>query len=526
MSEGSEKGFFSKILGFLKKHIKLIIILVIIVIVAIVVKIKVIDPKKAAAEAETNQVFTTELEKMDLQDTISVTGTLAAVDSASVTSTATNVKVEKIYYEVGDYVEEGETIVEFESDDYEQKLAELNAQYNIDSIKSQRTVDLDNQTIDNTMDEIEEYKEKIADDEEDIAKWNEYLEKYKDVYNNLKDISEQMEKYPDDEELQERYSTETAAAAKLGGTWGTAPTVSGYEGVQDKVESLEDDIETQNKNIKTAMQKIEAQEYDIALTELQESYDKTYTQADAIDDVYEQIDATKVVAPFSGYITNINVTEGNNYTQGSTVFNISDVSSFVVEGSVDEYDISSLSTGQKAVVKFDATDDEEFTGEVTYVGITPPTSTTSSSSTTTSASSSSSSSSSYTIKIALDTADSRLRVGMTAKASVILESVEDVFAVAYDCVSEDRDGNSYITVVDDENNETRINVTVGMETDYYVEISGADLTEGMKVKATASSGSDSSSSDFPDMGGGDMGGGGPDGGNGGGPGGGGPGGGF
>ena len=525
MSEGSEKGFFSKILGFLKKHIKLIIILVIIVIVAIVVKIKVIDPKKAAAEAETNQVFTTELEKMDLQDTISVTGTLAAVDSASVTSTATNVKVEKIYYEVGDYVEEGETIVEFESDDYEQKLAELNAQYNIDSIKSQRTVDLDNQTIDNTMDEIEEYKEKIADDEEDIAKWNEYLEKYKDVYNNLKDIYEQMEKYPEDEELQERYSTETDAASKLGKSYGTTASLSDYENVQNKVEDLEDDIETQNKNIKEAMQKIESQEYDIALTELQESYDKTYTQSDAINDVYEQIDATKVVAPFSGYITNINVTEGNNYTQGSTVFNISDVSSFVVEGSVDEYDISSLSTGQKAVVKFDATDDEEFTGEVTYVGITPPTSTSSSSATaSTSSSSSSSSSSSYTIKIALDTADSRLRVGMTAKASVILESVEDVFAVAYDCVSEDRDGNSYITVVDDENNETRINVTVGMETDYYVEISGADLTEGMKVKATASSGSDRSSSDFPDMGG-DMGGG-PDGGNGGGPGGGGPGGGF
>ena len=146
-------------------------------------------------------------------------------------------------------------------------------------------------------------------------------------------------------------------------------------------------------------------------------------------------------------------------------------------------------------------------------------------------SSSSSSSASYEVKITLDDTDDRLRVGMTAKASVILESAEGAFAVAYDCVETDSDGNSYVTAVDDEGNETKITVTKGLESDYYVQIISDELYEGMLVKATAAStssksnGTDGKSEDrMMNMGGGQGGqggmGGGPGGGGQGGPGGG------
>ena len=131
------------------------------------------------------------------------------------------------------------------------------------------------------------------------------------------------------------------------------------------------------------------------------------------------------------------------------------------------------------------------------------------------------------MKITLDSADERLRVGMTAKASVILESVTDAYAVAYDCVETDADGNSYVTAVDEQGNETKIDVTLGLESDYYVQIISDEITEGMSVKATAASTSSKSESNSEDsmlkMGGqggqgGDMGGG-PGGGGQGGPGG-------
>lgn len=81
----------------------------------------------------------------------------------------------------------------------------------------------------------------------------------------------------------------------------------------------------------------------------------------------------------------------------------------------------------------------------------------------------------------------------------MLSEATDVFAVPYDAIHEDADGNTVIYVKDQttnnventtgasdnkENQQTaqkEIKVTKGMESDYYVEISGDDLKEGMQV---------------------------------------------
>lgn len=73
---------------------------------------------------------------------------------------------------------------------------------------------------------------------------------------------------------------------------------------------------------------------------------------------------------------------------------------------------------------------------------------------------------------ALDTARSN------AEKSV--KEAQDVFAVPYDAVHEDHDGNTYINAVGDSGNE-KVCVQKGMESDYYVEISGDALTEGLRV---------------------------------------------
>lgn len=74
-----------------------------------------------------------------------------------------------------------------------------------------------------------------------------------------------------------------------------------------------------------------------------------------------------------------------------------------------------------------------------------------------------------------------------------------MFAVPYDAIHEDADGNTIIYVKDQtannventtgasdnkENQQTaqkEVKVTKGMKSDYYVEISGDDLQEGMQV---------------------------------------------
>ncbi len=470
---GKIKGFFSKIGKFIKKH-KVLLVIIIIIIAAVIFFMVKKSQKQAASQTEA-PVMTTELTKMDLQKSVSVTGTLKAGDTASVTSTLNGVKITTVNYEVGDYVEAGATVVVFDGDDYNTKLAELNAKYNISDKQSAHS-------IEQYQDQIEEYQKQITEDQE-------YLDKYKSVYENLLDAKAKYIQYKDsDASVVTRWQTEQQAAQQLD----DAVSIEAYEAKEDEIEDLQD--------------KIEEAQYNIELAQLQQEYDKDYTQTSEYDNVYDNMDNTTVTAPISGYITAMNVEEGNSYTMGSTIFTISDTSSFVVEATVDEYDVASISKGQKAVVKFDSTDDDEFSGQVTYIAIA--TGSSDSSSSTLTGTSSSSSSSGYTLKITLDSVDDRLRVGMTAKGSVILESVEDVFAVPYDCIETDEDGNSYVTQVADDGTETKITVTVGLQSDYYEEIQSSQLTEGMQLKATASS-SDSSSSDnmmIFDMSGGEMGG--------------------
>jgi len=485
---GKIKRFFKRIGKFIKGHILLCVILIILIVAGVIFG-KMYFAKINAQSTEEVGTVTTAVEVMDLQSSVSVTGTLAAGQSQSVTSTvATGTEVAAVYYEVGDYVEAGEVVVEFDSDDYATKLAELNAKYNITDTKNAKE-------LQDYLDEIEEYQEEMTE----IQEWLDENEIY---YNNLIDARDNYLAYPYDSDAKSRYETQTSDTSSLYGV-----TIDGYEEKQEELEELQDKIEEAQYN------------YELAL--LEQEYDTTYTKAEEYESVTDSQSGTQVVAPFSGYITAINVEEGNNYTQGNTVFTISNTDSFVVEATVDEYDIASLSEGLSAVVKFDATDDDEFTGTVSYVAITSDSTTSTSSS---SGTSSSSSSTSYEVKITLDGTDDRLRVGMTAKASVILESVTDAYAVAYDCVQTDADGNSYVTVVSDDGTETKVTVELGLESDYYVQIISDEITEGTLVKATVSSATSSSSDDSSsnmmmgggmgggqgggDMGGGNMGGGG------------------
>ena len=143
---------------------------------------------------------------------------------------------------------------------------------------------------------------------------------------------------------------------------------------------------------------------------------------------------------------------------------------------------------------------------------------------------SSSSSSGYTIRIKVNSTDERLRVGMTAKCSIILDEVNDVYAVPYDAIHTNTNGDSVIYVVSGNTNtnaqaasqgamnggfnkgerptdgerptqgtmnisQKEVVVTKGMESEYYVEISGSELSEGMKVIIPTDSTESSSSSD-------------------------------
>ncbi|WP_180272687.1 HlyD family efflux transporter periplasmic adaptor subunit [Konateibacter massiliensis] len=196
-------------------------------------------------------------------------------------------------------------------------------------------------------------------------------------------------------------------------------------------------------------------------------------KAQELEKYEEQLEKGNVTARISGVVTAVNVSAGDIYA-GGDMFTIKDDSSYVVETTVDEYDIGDLYTGMSVIIKTNATGEEELNGTITYISPTPKTST--------SATTSTSSDVTYEVKVSVDTPNDKIRLGMTAKLSIVLETKENVYAVPYDAVTTVSDTEGTIQVVTGENQPpVEMKVTLGMETDYYMEIISDEITEGMSI---------------------------------------------
>ena len=205
----------------------------------------------------------------------------------------------------------------------------------------------------------------------------------------------------------------------------------------------------------------------------------------AVDEAKEALAACTVKAPMGGTVTAVGVAEGDSYNGGDLV-EISDLTDLQVSTTVSEYDISNVKKGQKVVILTDATGDTEIAGKISYVAMTTGSGLLSSGSGGGSESagasgSADSSSAGYEVRIRLTGQEKELRAGMTAKCSIILKEVRDVYAVPYDAVHTNRDGDSVLYVEDESGGQSQVAVTKGMESDYYVEVSGDELRENLQV---------------------------------------------
>ncbi len=435
---------------FVKGH-KIISAVVAVVLVGAVSAVAIVPNVLAANNTEgemTQRTSYTELTKMDLSTSISVTGTIASASSETVTSTLNGVTITEVNVSEGDYVNEGDVICSFDTEDLQEALESAENSEALTSLQNSHSL---SEAQDAVTEAEEAYTEGIEDLQEAVdsalAAWESAhadLITAQANYSAGAITSDELSKY--------QSAADSAYAAYA----------EALENQEDKTEELADAIETAK--------------YNLEVVQLQVAGDSS---SSSVDDAEENLSNAVIYAPISGYVTSVGVTVGEEYTGGDTIVVIQDTENLIVSATVDEYDIASISEGLEAVIKTDATDDEEFSGTVTYVATAPASS---------SSSSGTSTSSGYSIEITLSETSDDFRIGMTAKGSIILESATDVFAVAYDAIQTDEEGNSYITVLTDESTgETeKIYVTTGLESDYYVEISGDDLEEGMKVVSTVS----------------------------------------
>ena len=542
------KGAGRKIGGFVKKH-KLLTVLLVLILVAAIVAGVIWRGKSKKPQMQPLTIETARIEKMDLTNSVSVTGTLATANGKTASTTLKDIKVTKVYVEVGDEVQEGDIICTFDSSDIEDALADAKNNYavnrQLDALDNyetqyQDTVSDAENSLQDAKDTRDAYKNAYANaqtaEQEALDKLNSVKAQYdtdslKNAYDQaasaLKSAIEavdstvtitDLESYLSsvNGSLPEGCSSAYSAYQNAKAAYGEAQkAVSEAQSAYEQAQAAASQAYSAYSQAQSAREQAQDQ-YDSTVEQAEKTYEKAKLQdqlvsdddaLNKIEDYEEQLSDCTVYASMSGTITALNVEEDNVFA-GGTIYEIQDVHNFVVDATVDEYDVVNLEKGQTAYVKTDSLGDEELEGEVTYVAPTGTTGQTMGSN---------SGTASYEIQITLNEPQDKLRAGMTASVSIALEESRDALAVPYDCVQTNADGDSVI-YVDDNGEKKEVKVTTGIETDYYTEVISDELSEGMTVylstplqQSTGQSGSDNADSQdgvtFNFGGGGDMGGG-------------------
>ncbi|MBQ4530364.1 MAG: HlyD family efflux transporter periplasmic adaptor subunit [Lachnospiraceae bacterium] len=568
---------------FLKHHKKLVFLLCVVIIGSVVGVNLYNSGMKVPEQAAGIAYETMTLEKRDISNSISVTGTIASADSRTITSTLNDIQVKSLKAAVGDTVTAGQVLVEFDDSDLQDSLADAKTSLSVSQAQNANNLESAQRSYDEAAESAQisatrasenvsssytsytnavateassktAYQEAVSAEETSKEAMENQAAEIEKLEGEISDLETKLKKASEDEAAsiqkkitQNQTSLDTAKAdyeAKSAeykeAQQATSSAKQTYEQAATSLEnaysSYKKAVQDQEDTTRNNENSLAQQASSLENTKLISS-NATKNEENQVETIQEQVDSCIITAPISGVITSLSVSENDKFA-GGEVLVIQDNSSFIVEASVDEYDIADISKGMSVVIKTDATGDQELDGEVIYVAPTPTTSTGSSSGGMTT---STSSSSTYEVQISVKASNERLRIGMTAKASILTAFREDVFAVPYDAIETNEAGESVIYVVDtaarsrgnsEGTEETRqdrksqttedrqmlgnsekpgmpvdgempsrggkgsstsgnasgtgmnrkaIVVEVGLESDYYTEISSDELKEGMLV---------------------------------------------
>ncbi|MCR4760537.1 MAG: biotin/lipoyl-binding protein [Oscillospiraceae bacterium] len=497
---------------------------------------------KDAASAGT--LKTAELEKMDLKQTVTLSGVVDSAESASPVSMVNGVKVRSVKVKVGDRVKKGDVIAELDTTDLEKSLASLKTtlehavqKNELDLKAAQRGYD---QAVAGKQTASERGNRTVSDAQQ----------QYRDAVDDQNQLYSDYDSAAADRSYKEEIAAQAAAEAEaasanalmlaserdaikkeLTAAKADARAAAGTDAAaaaDARVADLEAQFETADNAYTEAKQAAaDAAAYSgectqamlAAVTKETElkmgmsSAEKAVAAAEAesrraseaksdadsesdshvaaskdslatlqlssddsladlkkqISTLEEQIESCTVKSDIDGIVTEVAVKEGELYA-GGVIAVVQDDSSYKLTAYVDQYDISKLKKGQDTDIIVQAVSKDAMEGTLDYIAPTPS-----------AAAETGSDSSSYEINAVLKKNEPDLRIGMTAKLIVNIQEKDQVYAIPESYILKDEDGNAYIEVTPDGNEKEKVPVTCGMQTDYYTEISGSGLKDGLLV---------------------------------------------
>lgn len=164
---------------------------------------------------------------------------------------------------------------------------------------------------------------------------------------------------------------------------------------------------------------------------------------------------TYLIAPYSGVISSMSVEDGALVSAGGQAMRLTDIENLIVMIYVDEIDIGQVTAGLTVVLSADALPGMEFEGTVTRIA---PSSTIRDGVVV------------YEVELEVDDPDSILRVGMTVDAEIALEEVENTILVPTVYVRRSPNGQSTVTVLNQDGTREERTVQTGLRGQQNTEI--------------------------------------------------------
>jgi multidrug efflux pump subunit AcrA (membrane-fusion protein) len=426
---------------FIKEHRKLTIIVAAVVVVGVVAWL-VLKPNDS--QTQTAAPTVTALSRTTLEQVTTVTGTVASATSRSVNAKVSAEVVEVLVSE-GDLVKAGQVLARLDTSDLAQDIS-------------------------NAKSDVAEAEAAEARDDS----WaSEDLTNSQNSYNSANDA----------------YNSAQAAYLAAQAACTSDPAVCGdVDGKYQACKSAEGARNSAESSLRQAQRS-----YDTQVAK-----DGTKTARRQLSDLQSSLKDYTITAPVAGTITELNAVVGRSAsgtgggassssaaaqaaasaaasaTASSALFVIEDVESFKAELAVAEYDALEIANGQAVRITADSIEDKTWDAKVTEVAPKAI-------------------DGNFAVTVAVLSPVENLKIGMSISADVITGSADNVFAVPFDAVVKNADGQSVVYAVEmsevlggrpaltANSQRTEIAVTTGLETDYYIEINGEGLKSGMMI---------------------------------------------
>ena len=238
--------------------------------------------------------------------------------------------------------------------------------------------------------------------------------------------------------------------------------VSSLSNIQETIEDNRQSIVSADRTI---AEKI------ISLAKLKEGADPLDVQAQQLSikqkenvvlDAKIKLADYSVRAPFSGVLATFTAKKGDTVSSGSSLGTLI-TKQRIATISLNEVDVAKVKVGQKVTITFDAIEDLSITGEVVEVDALGTTS---------------QGVVSYSVKIAFDIQDDRVRPGMSVSVNIILNTKPDVLMVSSSAIKT-KNGENYVEVLVNGAPEQKT-IVAGDSNDTMTEITGG-LVDGDEV---------------------------------------------